>query len=367
MKAFTRKDLEKLVAGQNYRCVSLYLPTATQGDGSLENPAQLQRLLNQAKIQLEQSGLRENAADAVLQPARELLRENPFWQLQDRGLALFLSSGFFEGFQLPYPVRARAVVAPKFHLKTLLPLLADNEHFFVLSVGPKAVKLFRVTRYTIWQMPLDDTITSRVEALPHDHLENSAQIYSSSAASGKKLVLRAFQEMGEAIGKFLAPETAPLLLASSDYYLPLLRKTNRYPHLAGPVLTGDPGDIPTDILRDQSWNLLQPVLQKEQQRARELVEAGINANAATDDLATSVNAACHGRADKCFVALNREVWGRYDRQAGKVEALDAKKFEAGDLLDLAGVETILRGGDVYPMPDEMSVPGSGPLSVLLRH
>lgn len=380
LKTFTRNELEELVRGQNHRCVSLYLPTTSAGRESLENPVRLKKLLKQAKTQLEESGLRENAAAAVLQPARQLLNEYPFWQLQDRGLALFLSSGFFEGYQLPYAVRERAVVAPGFHFKALFPLLADNQHFFVLAVSRKAVKLFRATRYRIRQIPLDDIITSQAEALRYDDPEQCLQVHTSNPGSTgtvhgqggaredtKERTLRYFQMMSEGLQKHLRNETAPLLLAAVDYYLPILKQANVYPHLVDDVLAGNPDDTAEEALRDRGWELLQPILNKPRQRASEAVIAGIVGRTAIDDVAASVTAACHGRAEKCFVALDREIWGRFDRKSCAVKPMDAETFEARDLLDLAGVETVLQGGDVYPMPDEESVPGSGPLSVLLRY
>ena len=67
-----------------------------------------------------------------------------FWQHQDRGLALFLDGNGLRSFQVPLPLTEQVVAGPRFHLKPLLPLLAADWTFRVLTVTAGQPVLYTV-------------------------------------------------------------------------------------------------------------------------------------------------------------------------------------------------------------------------------
>jgi hypothetical protein len=65
--------------------------------------------------------------------------------------------------------------------------------------------------------------------------------------------------------------------------------------------------------------------------------------------------------------MDREIWGAFDQQNAQVKRLEEKELDSRDLLDQAGVQTVLQGGDVFPVTRTESMPGTSPLAVLLRY
>ncbi len=383
MKTLTREDLKSLAAPQEQPCFSFYLNTAKAGKETLENPVRFRSLLRQAHDQLTRNGVRSTQVDQLLQPAVELLDDYPFWQDQDRGLAVFLADGKLQSHKLPYEVAPLVVNGNSFHLKPLLPLVAYDGAFFILALSKNAVKLFRASRYTIEDVTAQAAPPSEAEALQYDDPEKSLHAHTSQPVGrgeqaaimhgqgavkedAKERTLRFFYYVNRSLRAYLNEEHAPLLLAGVEYYLPLYREANTYPHLIEDVIPGNPDERRPEELREAAWQKLEPLFKAARDKAAAAIAAGLPKQKATDDLETAVLAASHGRVDKCLVALNKYSWGAVDKQGAKVAKLTREDRGALDLLDFAAIQTVLHGGDVFPVSDEKQIPGAGDLAVLYR-
>ena len=124
----------------------MFLPAHRVSPESGQDRIRLKNLLNEAEERLVAGGLRPPAARDVLQPGRELLQADPFWSYQSDGLALFLAPGWSRVFRLPLDLPELLVVADRFHVKPLLPLLANDYRFYVLALSQNEVRLLEGTR-----------------------------------------------------------------------------------------------------------------------------------------------------------------------------------------------------------------------------
>lgn len=381
----TRDTLKKLIEIEHCRCVSLYLTTAEAGIETLRGATRLKQLLKQAREQLISSGLKGHSAAAFLQPASDLLDEYPFWQMQRRGLALFITSRFFRGFQLPYPVRDGAIVSTCFHLKPLLPFVSDDQQFLLLAVSLNRVRMFRGGRYEFDELEIEGLPGSAEEALRFDDPKKSLQTHAGAPIGSQGLpsgivhghgaarehsdqyTRRFFERLGTGLQDFLKQEDAPLVLASVDHYLPLLREVTRYPHVVDDVLSGNQDETPPDELHRKGWELVKPRMESRHNRLREVVEAGLANNRATSDVEEAVAAALHGRAQTCFVTMDHKIWGAVDDTTAEVRYLAPADLHARDLLDLTATKTFLHGGDIVPVPTTASVPGGTAVAVQMRY
>jgi hypothetical protein len=70
--------------------------------------------------------------DSVLAPLRRLVNDGLFWQYQSDGLALYSRPGWWRALRVPLDLPELAVMADRFHISPLLPLLTGDGHFFVL-------------------------------------------------------------------------------------------------------------------------------------------------------------------------------------------------------------------------------------------
>jgi hypothetical protein len=66
-----------------------------------------------------------------------------------------------------------------------------------------------------------------------------------------------------------------------------------------------------------------------------------------------------------FVPLGHQAWGRFDQATAHVVHHDVRQPHDRDLIDLAWVETLLKGGDVYAVAAD-ELPVDAPIAGLLR-
>ena len=120
-------------------------------------------------------------------------------------------------------------------------------------------------------------------------------------------------------------------------------------------------------LLKSAWDILRPLFQAAQEEAVAHYHqlAGQASERVADTLETIVPAAYHGRVETLFIATGVQQ-GVFDPVTNEIELHD--QMESGDeyLLDLAAVQTYLKGGIVYNVEPE-KVPGGTSAAAVLRY
>lgn len=375
--------LRTLATGTRGDTVSIYMPTHQAGKDTRENPIRFKNLLREAERQLADVGLREREFGPLLTPARALLDDNPFWQNQRAGLALFLYGGEMQHYRLPYAPDELAAVSQHAHLKPLLPLLTNDGHFFVLVMSLNRARLLEATRHSVSEVPLGEMPTSLAEALRFDDPEPHTEHVTVSAPNrggealvqgqgggedGRKTdILRYFQAFDNGLRELLAPQgdRIPVVFAGDKGIFPIYQAANRYAGLLERSVEGNPEHVPDEELHAQAWTLVEPYF-----RAQREQDAGTFARAAGTGLAGAgledvLVAAADGRVATLFVPRGAEQWGTFDAEARTARLRGGASADSYDLFDLAAVHTLLSGGTVYAVDPE-EVPGDGPVAAVYR-
>jgi hypothetical protein len=95
----------------------------------------LRKLLAKAEESLVRAGWHAAGTKKLRAPGRRLLEDINFWKYQSDGLAAFLAPQFLRPFRLPLACKEGVVVANRFSIIPLLPLLSDNGRYFVLALS----------------------------------------------------------------------------------------------------------------------------------------------------------------------------------------------------------------------------------------
>ncbi len=160
----------------------------------------------------------------------------------------------------------------------------------------------------------------------------------------------------------------PLVLAGVEYLLPIYKEANTYPNLMDRVITGNPDLLRADELHKNAWNIVSPRFQTAREEAvayyRQL--AGQASERVVDTLEKIVPAAYHGRIETLFIATGVQYWGVFNPDTNEVKHHAQMEFGDEFLLDLAAVQTYLKGGIIYIVePDK--VPGDTSAAAVLRY
>jgi len=182
----------------------------------------------------------------------------------------------------------------------------------------------------------------------------------------KEAIRRFLAKVSKGLHPHLNQESAPLVLASVEFLQPIYREVNEYPHLMSQGVTGNPEAMDPDQLRQAAWEQVSATLEQSYQPALEQYHNLKGAGKASDRLAELLTAACRGQVDTLFAATDAHCWGQFDEQSGAVEQHDQPQVQDQDLLDLAAVQTLLQGGEVYLLnQDEM--PTEAPAAAVYRY
>jgi hypothetical protein len=379
----SRQELEKLIGKPGGPCVSIFLPTHRAGADTRQDPIRLKNLIGEVQDRLFAKGLRAAEADLILAPARDLLGDGVFWRHQSDGLAVFLSRAAFHHYRLPLRFEELVVVADRYHVKPMLPLLTGDGRFYVLALSLNGVRLLRATRRGIGEVQLRDVPRSLANALRHDDPERQLQFHTGTSGRGdggrsavfhghaseedpKEQALRYFRQVDRGVAELLKGERSPLVLAGVDYLLPIYREANTYPYLEEKGLTGNPERLGDEELHERAWEIVEPSFSKVRREATTLYEQLAGTGRTSTDLVEIVPAACFGRVDILFVALDSQRWGTFDPSTAEISLHEEAASGDGDLLDFAAVQTLLNGGKVYALGHK-EMPGGAIIASVFRY
>ncbi len=382
----SRHTLEQLAAARGGVRVSLYLPTVEAGREVQQNPIRLKNLLARAEEHLDNAGVSGSERDQLLAPARRLVDDAQFWRVQGSGLAVFLDDSGMRTFRCPLSFAEHVSVGERFLIKPLLPVTSGDQHFYVLAISEKRLRLFRGTREDVgelrdkelpqgladalrthdWEERLHQHVGSRTgshgkgQALFHGH-GNAAD-----KAQEKQYLLRYFQKVDDALAEWLHEETAPLVLACVEYYSPIYREANHYPHLLEEEINGSPDEISADELHEKAWPIVEQYVRSAEREAATAFTNAEGSERASMNLNEVLPAAFEGRIDTLFVARDQVRWGVFNEETMAVTYHEEPRFESVDLLDLSAVYTRQRNGEVFVVPSDR-MPTTQPVAALFRY
>ncbi|OJX40694.1 MAG: hypothetical protein BGO78_06840 [Chloroflexi bacterium 44-23] len=367
MDIITKDDLKIFLQPYPSECVSIYMPGYRSGRETQEGRLRLKNLLNQAEKELVALGWRVPDAQAILEPAQRLFGYGHFWQHQSEGLAVFLGKDIFHSYRLPLPFEELLVISNYFHFKPLLPYFAHDGHFYILALSQNKVRLLEGTKYSVAEFDAENDLPDLAQALNFDSFTSHLQFHTSSATPGfgkrpavyhghdpsdneKNTLLRWFHKIDEELLKELEGEQSPLVLAGVDYLFPLYEQANSYPNLIQGGLPGNPEQLSNKELHKEAWNLVEPIFKKDLDQAIEVYSRYKVTAQASDNIRQIILATALGKVSHLFVAADKQVFGKVDIEALRVDVIDDSEKGDTDLLNLAALETLEKGGKVYVLP-----------------
>jgi hypothetical protein len=382
----TRGDIEGLLAERPGPHVSIYLPTHRASLEFRQDPIRLENLLREAEAQLGSHGSKGTEVDELLEPARELLANDLFWEHQGEGLAVLLAGNQAHFYRLPVSVDEIAVVDDRFHIKPLLPLLGKSRRFWVLALSQKSVRLFNATPYAMRELDELDVPQGLREVVGYDFEERSLQFRTGAGPSGMTRRRAMFHGHGEGVDDIKAEVTeflravdagvagllrnngngAPLVLAAVDYEIAIYQSISSYPHIVAGGIVGNPEHVDPADLHAAAWQLVQPLFAEDCRAAGDRYRALAGTGTASADVREIVPAAFDGRVGVLFVATDEYRWGHYDPEARKVETHDERVDGDRDLLEVAAARSLTSGAEIHAVP-AAELPADSPIAAIYRY
>jgi hypothetical protein len=377
VRPVTISELQWLLGPQSTPCISVFLPTHRHPPGSEQDRIRYRNLLRRVQGLLAER-FPDREARSLVEPL-EGLSQKGFWDQQANGLAVFRSPDVLVYYRLPVTVPEIAVVSRTFHTRPLISYLNSNRHFFILSLSKGGVRLFEGTPDGLVELeieglptPLRDVVRDergRAYLGVHGDMGTGrSPTYHGHGDGGAKEQLQSyFRAVDRALWSFLRDEMVPIVLAGVAYYHPIYRAASRYPELLDEGIEGNVDRMDARELHARALKIISALEAEIEGEILARFESAIGGRRAAVDLPEVARAAVHGRVRFLLHAQGRHVWGYLDRDTGALATHEEQRdTEDADVLDDLSEVVLLRGGDVYEIP-EKRMPTSSPIAAIYRY
>lgn len=128
MEQITVRDIEELSKTKAQPCVSIFLPINSSGYQAYGGNSQInfKTELQDIKNKMIAKGYQEKYVERFFKETYHLLDGNDIWHNPGKGLAVFISEGYFKAGIYPIPFTKRHFLATEFMITPLMPLLNGN-------------------------------------------------------------------------------------------------------------------------------------------------------------------------------------------------------------------------------------------------
>ncbi|MBU2490769.1 MAG: hypothetical protein KKA60_15395 [Proteobacteria bacterium] len=382
MDMISREELRNLLEVRNDPCISLYMPVAARGQDTRQNPIRFKNLLNMAEKKNPDG--RGRRVRELLEPARRLLDDTPFWQHQNEGLAVFSSPGLFLTYRLPVRFPELVLVQERFDVKPLLPYLSMDRVFHVLALSRKNPRFLECSRHNCRNLAPKGMPTGLEEIGEEYEFQRRTTVHGGPQGGGgdrgaaayhgqgfgkedEKIFLSGYlRRIQRVVEPVLARGNTPLILVGLDPLPSLYREVNSYPHLLDEAVCRSPREMGDDELHQAAWTVAEPLFSRARTEMENRYASLAGTGNTSRDLAEIFPAARWGRVESLLVAVGRVVWGRVSPDGAAVEIHETEQPGDTDLLGMAAVYALEKGAQVFPVPPD-KMPGGADAAAVFRY
>lgn len=365
MDLVNRADLESLTSDQPRGvCVSLFMPTQRVGNGTPADRARWKNLLAAVESALDGQQRRADL-DALLGPAWTLHRETMEWQAMSDGLVMFLRPGWHRAFRIPASVPELAVVGDRPVIGPLLRLLSGDEHFLLLALSQRRIRLMEGSRHVVEDVHLADVPTSLREAVAarEPRSDTMARPAASASRPGPAVfyghgagddhrkqneVQRFLRVVSTGLRDVLSGQTSPLVLVGLEALVSAYRDVNDYPYVVPEAVLRSSDDLSAAELHALAWPLVEQRLRQERAQVMEVFRQRHGTGTVSTDPATVLEAAEQGRVETLFVKADPWYWERVPAEQPRIVRLGAdEQYADCERIEAAAAAALHSGSRIY--------------------
>jgi hypothetical protein len=375
------KEIVPTLINASGLCITVLLPPYRPGEPGKPAAALLKMDLQEAEKHLARRRVAEGLIAEMLEPLYQLSHEKESLAGAGRWRAVFRSDGIFRQFELlvsPPPGRA-CIVGDCFFIRPVLASLAVPAHIYVLNVTKKDVGLLACGFDEVANVELPKgTPQTLDEAMGFDRSDHDLMNRSPSGPStgsmhsvlfgtGSEREIQHshlhdfYRAIDRGMNELLRSTQAPLILAGVDEDAAIYRSINTYGNLVEDGIHGSPGGAMShaQILR-RAHDIALFSYQRRTALEMAVARERFSPVRFSVDLDAILRAAAEGRVSDLYLDESVQRMGAFE---GKVFG-GLTNWNDEELLNVAAVETLLRGGAVRSLPTHLMPRGAAAAATL---
>jgi hypothetical protein len=383
MAFINRKDIETLATPGQGIHISLYMPTVRAGKETRQNPTRFKNMMKRAREEFKNDRFSEADVEPLLSRAEEYAADPEVWKQQDEGLAIFISQEVFRVVNVPFDVEEFVAAGPRFHLKPIIRLLLSDTDYYVLTVGLGGSRLYHGNRYSIHPVEVPgmpngmedalryddfDTPQKTGQRMPGTHGAQNTAMHGHATAEEKlnRDMDRYVRRLERSVSEYLNGSHEPLILAGTDYVLPIYRSHNRYSGIVEEEIRANPNSLDERSLRSAAWERLEPAYRERRMQAEERFNSFKGHGRTSERIEELVPAAFEGRVQTVFARSGTHVWGRVVDTNYTAEVHEERQPGDIDLVDAVVVESLMRDAEVHLDAEDVATEDT-PVAAIFRY
>ena len=380
----TKEEFATLASFQSDTCISVFMQTHPAGaevNEHVDNTA-FKTMLRQVGAKLKQKGFDSDAIEVLLKPGYNLLSNDKFWRNLSHGLAAFMANGFFKLLRMPLAPKDELVINSTFHLTPLLPMITQNDYFYLLVLSKKQARLYRADAFGMVYIPVSE-VPRGVDDVVHFEEKDDQKLFrtgSSGAGGGanyhgigsgkpddKENIAMYFDEVDESLFKaVLHAEHVPLLLAGVDYLIPIYKQVAKYKPIWRDAITGNKDYEDLNSLYQEARKKMEPYFEERHNKALEAYANSSGTHLTSSSPEDVIPAAYYKRVWHLFVQHDQHIWGSFDEMNNRLIIHASQEDGDENLIDKAILKTVMNAGEVHLLPKDR-MPSQSPIAALMRY
>lgn len=384
MELLTKELIQELLAADMAPCLSVYMPTHRKHPENLQDIILYKNLVRQMKESLLQK-YSATEVQKYLEPFETLSQDNDTWNHTFDGLAVFSATGLFKVIGVHKSFEELALVADSFHTKPLRQYMQSLDHFHVLCLTLRDIRLLEGNRHSLTEVELTtDTPKTITEALGDELTDKHTTVASYGGSGGESSPMhhgqggrkeetekdseRFFRVIANAVNEhYSKPSGWPLILAALPEHQSLFQKVNKNPLLLPNGIAINPSSVSLDKLASMAWDIMEPEYNLKLDTLIARFEQARANGKGSDDYKEVAVAAVEGRVDMLIVEADRIIPVRITNLVtGNTQNKDLTNPKVDDLLDDMGELVMKMGGEVMVLPSG-KMPSKTGLAAIFRY
>lgn len=362
------KQFFNLVHKEGENLITIYLSTHRFGQevNIKKDALQLKVMMKEIEEQLSKRGKNDFEVRAMLSPLIQLIEDHDLWHNQLGGLAIFLSNGSMEKYNLPVSFETSYYISRHFNVKPLVSLFNSSAMFYLTKITKNHIQFYLCDMFRIREVKFEEDFPDTMDkALSSYDPVMSMRIRSGHAGANPTLQgqgtvreddqikLRKFYERFDAhLLKMIGPKQIPMVLAGQNHLTSIYKGASKYPAIVPETFNSDPNATEIKELHKAAYAIARESLAASQQRAFDRYQKMAGTEKVSDNITKIVTAAFYKDVDVLFVEEGKNIWGKISCDCIDIERHKNQQFDSEELINFSIIHTLRNGGEVYVVPKE---------------
>ncbi len=363
MRLLSTEYIKNLKSRERDYNISIFIPTFKANKDEL-NRIGFKNAIKEVKEKLMSDDLDDYRIDSIIKTISKIEDEQDFWSYQAEGLAIYANEHIMEFARLTIHFKQFIYVGNEFYFKPVLPLLEEDNNAYLMAVSPNKIRLFSVSKYEIIEHDISSEFPKDIDE-SHWFMDREKTLQGHNAGrtifhgqgggkdSKEEDVKRFFRDVYTGLEDLFRNEKTQLILAGTDETVNLFKESFHYNFTCEEHIPGNHDDTKSEELYKSAMSILNEKrklkLRSEILNIKDLKHTKKVERSIKNIVKSSIN----GKVDKLYIKQNETKWGYLNTDDMSIKLEKSKTNGQLDLLNTAAIETLMNGGEVSIIQDEL--------------